>query len=186
MSGWLNWRTWVAALILAAVFSGVLFLATEEQFTLSGLDLFFMGTTIVSLGFNLSQVLRDRFKYQPLKNSLIGLFNDLKARQLRAHQRQTLINTRQGAELDAQAIRMQFSDYLQENVQNLGELREHVVAAIHTLDPDISNRQIFRASDFGLTDQERDFQNRAMEQFHNDAINAHQHAGNPGNEGPER
>lgn len=165
MSLWLNWKTAIASISLGLIVSFALFLLTGRSFMLSGLDLFFALTTIISLGFNLWQLFRDRYKYEPLKNSLIGLFNDLKSRQLRAHQRQLLVTSEAGAAATAEAMRLEFYDFVEETKIGLEQLREHVVAAIHTLDPEASTQQVFRAAEFGLTKKEREFREEGMDQF---------------------
>lgn len=165
MSAWLNWRTAVASSGLAVLIAGTLFLLTGQTFALSGLDLFFAITTAVSLGFNLWQLFRDRYKYEPLKNSLIGLFNDLKNRQLRAHQRQLLITSNAGMAAPVESVRLEFYDFVEEMKMSLEEVREHVVASIYTLDPDASTQQVFRAAEFGLNAKERQFREEGMDRF---------------------
>lgn len=165
MSHWLNFRTVIGSLAIGALLSYGLFTLTDRQFSLSGLDLFFAITTVISLGFNLWQLFRDQYKYEPLKNSLIGLFNDLKGKQLRAHQRSMLIFSKQALELPVEATRLEFYDFAQEMSQSLDQLREHVVASIQTLDPNASTQQVFRAAEFGLTEQERRFRTQGMERF---------------------
>jgi hypothetical protein len=172
ISAWLNWRTGLASVLIATLISVALFSLTDVNFSLSGLDLFFAVTTAISLAFNLWQLIRDKYKYAPLKNSLVGLFNDLKGRQLRAHQRILLITTPEGMSLDVEATRIQFYDFVQEMIQSLEQLREHVVASIHTVDPEVSNQHVFRAGDFGLTDQERKFKEEALQRFHQQARTA--------------
>src|SRR5690606_17733860 len=132
MSRWLNFRSIITAILLSLLISWGLFSAKGEEFKLSGLDLFFALTTLISLAFNLWQLFRDKYKYTPLKNSLIGLFNDLKGKQLRAHQRSMLIYTKHGLELPIEAARLEFYDFAQEMFQSLDQLREHVVASIQT------------------------------------------------------
>ena len=108
---------------------------------------------------------RDRYKYAPLKNSFIGLFNDLKGRQMRAYQRQLLITSPAGQAASVESVRLEFYDFVQETMQSLEQLREHIVAAIQTLDPETSTRQIFRAAEFGLNEQERRFREEGMERY---------------------
>lgn len=132
---------------------------------MSGLELFFALAASLSLGFNLWQLFRDRYKYAPLKNSLVGLFNDLKNRQLRAHQRQSLITSPAGMTASVEAVRLEFYDFVEESKMSLEEIREHVVAAIYTLDPDASTQQVFRAAEFGLTGKERQFREEGMNRF---------------------
>jgi len=165
ISGWFTWRTAIGSIVLAVIIAGVLFWFTKQPFSLSGLDLFFTLTTIVSLGFNLWQLFRDQYKYAPLRDSLIGLLNDLKGRQLPAHLRQQLITSPAGMTLPIEAVRLEFYDFVQGTIQDLEQLKEHVVASIHTLDPNVSNKEVFRAAEFGLTDQELQFRKEGMERF---------------------
>ena len=111
------------------------------------------------------QLFRDRYKYEPLKNSLIGLFNDLKGRQLRAHQRQLLITSNAGMAAPVEAVRLEFYDFVEETKMSLEEVREHVVASIYTLDPNASTQQVFRAAEFGLNMKERQFREEGMDRF---------------------
>lgn len=165
ISGWFTWQTAIGSVVLAVIFAGVLFWFTKQPFSLSGLELFFTLTTIISLGFNLWQLFRDRYKYAPLRDSLIGLLNDLKGRQLRAYLRQQLITSHAGMTLPIEAIRLEFYDFVQGTTQDLEQLKEHIVASIHTLDPNVSNKEVFRAAEFGLTDQELQFRKEGMERF---------------------
>jgi hypothetical protein len=104
MDSWFNWKTEIASIGFGLLFTATLFMWTGQTFTLSGLDLFFALTTVISFVFNLWQLFRDRYKYAPLKNSLLGLFNDLKSRQLRAHQRQLLITSQAGMAANVEAL----------------------------------------------------------------------------------
>ena len=165
MDGWFNWRTAVGSIVLGLAFAVLLFTWNEQQFTLSGLDLFFAVTTAVSVGFNLWQLFRDRYKYAPVSDTLIGLFNDLKGRQQRTYQRQLLITSHAGMALPLEAVRLEFYDFVNETTQALEQLREHVVAAIHIVDPSVSTQQIFRAAEFGLSERERRFREEDMESF---------------------
>jgi hypothetical protein len=165
MKGWLSCKTAVGSIVVGSILAVSLFVWTGRSFSLSGLDLYFAITTVISLGLNLWQLLRDRYKYAPLKDSLIGLFNDLKGRQLRAYQRQQLIISPKGQALPLEAIRLEFYDFVQETTQSFEQLREHVVASIQTLDPHASTQQVFRASEFGLTEQERQFRKERMDRF---------------------
>lgn len=48
---------------------------------------------------------------------------------------------------------------------SLEEVREHVVAAIYTLDPDASTQQVFRAAEFGLNAKEKQFREEGTDRF---------------------
>lgn len=163
MKVWFTWRTMIGSIVLGLAFTGTFILLTGQTVSLSGLDLFFTITTIISLGFNVWQFLRDQYKYAPLRDSLIGLFNDLKGRSLRAYMRQQLIVSHAGMTQTLESVRLQFYDFVQETTQDFEQLREHVVALINTLDPNLSSQEVFRAADFGLTEQERQFKKSFME-----------------------
>jgi hypothetical protein len=165
MRAWLNWRTAIGSIVLASIGTTALVVFAKTEVKLSGLDLFFAITTVISLGFNLWQLFRDRYKYEPLKNALLGLHNDLKGRSLRAHARQLLITSNAGMATPVEALRLEFYDFADETKMTYEELREHVVAAVHTLDSEASSQQVFRASEFGLNAQERQFREEGMERY---------------------
>ena len=169
MKGFFTFKSAVGSIVCGLVFAVALVYWTDRTFTLSGLDLFFAVTTVISLGFNLWQLFRDRYKYAPLKNSLIGLVNDLKNRQLRAHGRQILITSPAGVASSAEAVRLEFYDFAEETKLSLEQVREHVVAAIHTLDPDTSSSQVFHAAEFGLSEKERRFREEGLDRFMDNA-----------------
>ena len=63
MGSWFNWKTAIGSIAFGLLFAVTLFIWTGQPFSLSGLDLFFALTTVISLGFNLWQLFRDRYKY---------------------------------------------------------------------------------------------------------------------------
>lgn len=123
-------------------------------FTLSGLDLFFAATTVVSLGINLWQVSRERFKYDPLKNSLIAVFNDLKGKQLRTYNRQQLLLSPSSQKSTLEAIHREFFDFTAEMNLAFEQLKEHTVGQIHTLDPSVKSADVFQAAVFGMSEDD--------------------------------
>jgi hypothetical protein len=180
VKSWLSWRLAVGSVLCGMVFTILLFWWARQRLSLSGLDLFFAITTVISFGFNLWQLFRDKYKYTPLRNSLIGLFNDLKSRQARSYQLQPLIVS-PPVELSLDAVRFEFYDFVQENIQGLEQLREHVVAGIYTLDPEASTQEVFRASEFGLTEGEKAFRQEWMERTKADAQKAAESLPQPNN-----
>jgi hypothetical protein len=169
MNTWFNWRTVVGSTVLAVILAGTLFLVAGKSFALSGLGLFFAITTVISMGMNMYQLIRDRMKYRmkyrPLNNQLIGVHNDLKNRGLRAYQRQLLLTTPEGMAADVNSLRLEFFDFTNETNLAFNTLREHVVAIIHTLDPNATSSRVFRAADFGLNEQERAFNATYMKRY---------------------
>lgn len=129
---------------------------------LDALNLFFVVTTILSLAFNLYQFMQERHRHGPLRNALISLSNGLKAKQLRYHEAQSNVValTKSGANINVLAVELY--DSIREILHDLEELREHVVGAVLTLDPNASEA-VFRASEFGLNDQEKQFRREGMD-----------------------
>lgn len=165
MTGFMSWRTAIGSIACGLLLTTTFLYWSGRSIALSGLDLFFAVTTVISLGFNLWQLFRDRYKYAPLKNSLIGLVNDLKNRQLRAHGRQILITSPAGVASSVESVRLEFYDFTEETKMSLEQVREHVVAAIHTLDPETSSSQMFHAAEFGLSEKERRFREEGTDRF---------------------
>jgi hypothetical protein len=81
-----------------------------------------------------------------------------------------------GNALPREALQLEFYDFVDETTQSLEQLREHVVAAIHTLDPDASSQQVFRAAEFGQNEQEQRFRVEGMERFIKDSAEAAERA----------
>jgi hypothetical protein len=54
---------------------------------------------------------------------------------------------------------------VEETKMSLEQVREHVVAAIYTLDADASTQQVFRAAEFGLNAQERQLREEGLDRF---------------------
>ena len=160
-----NVRYYLVSIVSGLVGAAILFYANAVPFTLSGLDLFFAGTTIISLGFNLWQLSRERFKYEPLKNSLIAVFNDLKAKQLRAHNRQQLLLSASSQKSTLEATQREFFDFTAEMNLAFEQLKEHTVGAIHTLDASVSSSDVFRAANFGMTEDELRQRKEYLESF---------------------
>lgn len=133
--------------------------------SLSTLDLFFVGTTCISIAINIWQIARDRHKYAPLKYHLIALFNDLKSRQLRTFQREQLLLLPVTANLPQHAIVLSFVDFIRETQQGLEQLREQTVGAIYSVDPDVSGTQVFRAAEFGLNEEEMKIRKEHMRRY---------------------
>jgi hypothetical protein len=64
-----------------------------------------------------------------------------------------------------EAVRLEFYDFAEETKQALEQLREHVVAAIHTLDPGASTQEVFRAADFGMSEKEKRLRLEGFERY---------------------
>jgi hypothetical protein len=132
---------------------------------LSMLDVFFIVSALISLGFNLWQWVKDKNRYDPIVNALIGVFNDLKDRELRAYQKALLLEHQTFKAMSAEALRASFWDFAQEMIRANEQLREHIASVIYTLKPEASTETIYKAAEFGLTPEERQFRKQNAERY---------------------
>ena len=137
---------------------------------LTGLEIFFISTTIISVFFNLFQLVvwwRDRKNlYRPISNSLVGLFNDIKAKATHAYMNQQLLFSQINPHKDINTLRWEFAAFTQTVINYLQGFQESVVAVLVSLNPnDRDGRQAFRAGEYGQTEQEKQMRQDMMERF---------------------
>jgi hypothetical protein len=137
---------------------------------LTGLDIIFLGITIISVFLNIIQLLvwrRDRKNlYQPISNSLVGLFNDIKAKATHAYMNYQLLFNQINPHKDINTLRWEFAAFTQTVINYLQGFQEQVVAVLVSLSPnDRDGRQVFRAGEYGLTEQEKQMRQELMERF---------------------
>jgi hypothetical protein len=135
---------------------------------LTFLEVVFIITTIVSLFFNFFQFAvwwRDRKNlYQPISNNLVGLFNDIKAKTAYAYTKQQLHYSKTNPHKEINTLRWEFADFNQTVISYLQGFQESVVALILSLNPkDRLGFQAFRATEYGLTDEEKKMRQDWME-----------------------
>lgn len=131
----------------------------EIALNLTGLEIFFIITTLLSLVGNVIQFMmgyRDR-KYilKPISSSLIAIFNDIKNKTLHAFIEQgALGNPKNPHTIDT--LKWQSASFAQAMITYLQGLQEAVVGVLVTLNPkDKEGKEVFRASDYGLTEEEK-------------------------------
>ena len=121
------------------------------EFTIK--ELIFLALAIISLVINIIQWQKKKTLYKPIKNDLVGLFYDIAVKRLHYHTRQKELEGPTNPYSDLNALKHSFLTFVRGTLIDLSGIREHVVAALETMD--ISDREIFKASDFGLTSEEK-------------------------------
>lgn len=113
-----------------------------------------IGIGVVSLILNLVQYLRDRYKYKPIYNSLLGMFNQIRldTQSLTTH-RQILIDEN-NPHNDFQALLWDYAQFIDRIINSYSGMREHIVSALKAINE--SEQKIFRAQEFGLTNAEKE------------------------------
>lgn len=134
--------------------------------TLSLLEIFFIATAVISLFFNISQW-RDRRKfYVPFTNSLVALFNDLKNKSNALLLFQNTLFNPKNPHTDIQTLRWEFAQLLLSLNTDMQGFQESVVGLLVTLNPgDREGEIVFRAQEYGLTEQERELRKKHVKIF---------------------
>lgn len=129
---------------------------------LTGLEIFFISTTLISLFFNLYQFMVSRREKRalelPLTSTLVALFNEVKAQTLSVYRTQQFLFHPQNPHKDMETLRWAYLSFADSVMDFLRGFQEALVGALVTLNPDDKEGKLaFRASDFGLTDAEKKF-----------------------------
>lgn len=137
---------------------------------LTKLEVFFIATTLISLFFNVFQAMiwwRDQKNlFRPLSNSLVALFNDIKAKSLHCFFVQNTLWNPNNPHKEMDTLRWEYGAFTQTMITALQGFQESVVGVYTTLNPDDKDgAKVFRAADYGLTQQEREFKQKNLERL---------------------
>ena len=139
---------------------------------LTGLEIFFIGTTILALFLNLYQLMlsiKAKASLQaPLSNSLIALFNDVKSKSTSVFDTQQFLFHKQNPHKDIDTLRWEYFQFTKNVINFLNGFQENLVGALVTLNPeDKQGEKAFKAADYGLTEQEKEFKRTYMANIKN-------------------
>lgn len=140
--------------------------------SLSVLEIFFIATTIFSLFLNLFQLMiwwRDKKNlYNPVLNHLRGVFNDIKQKNISIYALQQRIFHNTNPHQDLNTLKWEYYNTMQLITSYLIGFQESVVSVIVSLNPkDKEGKEAFRASDYGLTESEKEIKSKSFEKFMN-------------------
>ena len=129
---------------------------------LTGLEIFFIATTVLSLFFNLYQFMTGRKEKEklrePLSNSLIALFNEIKQKSLNAYATQQFLFNASNPHNQIETLKWEYSLFAQNVMDSLKGFQEMVVGMLITLNPkDREGKIAFRSTEYGLTEYEKEF-----------------------------
>ena len=134
--------------------------------TFSGLEIFFVATTIVSLVFNIIQWREGKAAKDPLSNTLVGTFNEIRARVNYVHFAYGTIFSPNNPHADVQTLRWEFGHFLQGELSTLEGLQEQLVSVLVSLRPeDKTGALAFRARDYGLTEDDKEIRRLNFERY---------------------
>lgn len=142
----------------------------EVVLNLRTLEIFFIITTILSLFLNLYQLMRARKEKAalraPLSNSLIALFNDVKSKTTSVFETQQVLFSKQNPHKEIETLRWEYFQFTKNVINFLSGLQESLAAALVTLNPeDKEGEKVFKAANYGLTEQEKELKQGYMERF---------------------
>lgn len=139
----------------------------EVVLNLTGLEIFFIATTIFSLFLNLYQLMtakKERAALQsPLSNTLVALFNDVKSKSTSVFETQQFLFHKQNPNKDIDTLRWEYLQFTKNIINFLNGFQENLVGALVTLNPeDKQGEKAFKAADYGLTEQEKELKRGYM------------------------
>lgn len=142
----------------------------EAVLSLTGLEIFSIAATLISLFFNLVQYMQARKEKQalksPLTNMLIALFNDIKSKSSNVYMTQQLLYNPKNPIKEYEALRWEFFQFTQNVINYLVGFQEVLVGSLVTLNPDDKEgNQAFRASDYGLKTEEKELRKQFSKQW---------------------
>ncbi|MGB2691239.1 MAG: hypothetical protein WBC96_01965 [Thermodesulfobacteriota bacterium] len=139
-----------------------------KVFQFSGLELFFIGTTILFIIFNLYQLMETkRMKKElelPIHNSLVGLFNDIKSKMNTAYLIQSHLGHPSNPHKEINTLRWEYNQFILFSIGQLSGFQESVVSILSTLNPkDKEGKDIAKAKDYGLSEDDRKLRDQLMQ-----------------------
>jgi hypothetical protein len=142
---------------------------------LTGLEIFFIATTIVSLFLNLYQMMiakKEKAALQaPLSNSLIALFNDVKSKTTKVFETQEFLFHKQNPHKEIETLRWEYFQFTKNVMNFLNGFQESLVGILVTLNPeDKQGEKAFKAADYGLTEQEKELKRGYMDRLKDQQI----------------
>jgi len=134
--------------------------------SLTGMEVFFIIATFILLVFNVIQWRESRTSKEPLSNTLVGTFNDIKLKANTVLFTYNALFNPKNPHKDVNTLRWEYGLFLQYVINFLQGLQEQVVSVLVSLRPDDKEGELaFRARDYGLTEQDKELRRESFEQF---------------------
>ena len=132
--------------------------------TLTGLEIFFVVTTVISLVFNVIQWRDGKSAREPLSNALVGTFNEIKSRANYVTFAYSALFDANNPHKIVDTLRWEHGHFLQSELNALEGFQEQLVSVLVSLRPeDKSGDLAFRAGDYGLTEQDKEIRRMNFE-----------------------
>jgi len=134
--------------------------------SLTGLELFFIVTTLISLGFNVLQWRESKASKEPLASALISIFNDIKSKSNVVLFSYNALFNPANPHKDIDTLRWECGLFMQNVLAQLQGFQEQVVGMLVSLRPDdVDGKLVFRATEYGLTQQDKDLRQQNFERI---------------------
>ncbi len=148
----------------------------EPTIHLTGLEIFFIVATVISLLYNAYQFMELRkFKQlmlNPIHSQIVGLFNDIKSKLTTIFLTQQLLTNPKSPHKDLETLRWEYYLFTFTIVGYLNGFQEIVRGVLATLKPeDKTGEAAFKAADYGLTEQERKIRDEYVKRYATQASN---------------
>ncbi|MCH8029591.1 MAG: hypothetical protein IH874_06645 [Candidatus Dadabacteria bacterium] len=137
----------------------------QTLLSLTGLEIFFICSTIISLVFNLLQWRYRKASKEPLSNSLVAIFNDIKSKTNGVFLVYNALFNLNNPHKDINTLRWEYGLFAQSVIGYLQGFQEQLFGVLVSLKPeDKGGQQAFRATDYGLTEQEKELREQYFQQ----------------------
>jgi hypothetical protein len=124
---------------------------------LTGLEVFFISTTMISLFINLIQMWDRRMRLKPIMNSLIAAFNETKTLTNHLSWIFNIVFQPDNPHREIATLRWEYGHVTQMVISSLAAHQETLVGILVTLNPgDPTGKETFRAANYGLTQEEQE------------------------------
>ncbi|MDA2918716.1 hypothetical protein MYX76_04370 [Desulfobacterota bacterium AH_259_B03_O07] len=138
----------------------------EVILELTTLEIIFVGTTLVFGFFNILQWRDSRKLKSTIYNPVVALFNDIKSKQNNTFLIQQLIYSPKNPHKDLDTLKLDYYEFTNSVIGFLNGFQESVVGLLVTLkDEDREGKEIFKAANFGLTEQDKRIRDEYMKRL---------------------
>lgn len=137
----------------------------ETVLSLTPLEIFFICLSIISLVLNILQWKERKASKEPLSNSLVSIFNDIKSKSNNIYFVYSALFSENNPHKDIETMRWEYGLFAQSVLGYFQGFQEQLVGVLVSLKPeDKDGQQAFRAADYGLTEKEKDLREQYLDQ----------------------
>lgn len=142
--------------------------------SLTPLEIIFLITSIISIILNILQRKERKSMNEPLSNTLRSLFNDIKSKENTTFLILNALFNPKNPHKSVHTLKWEYGLFAQSVLSDFQGFKEILVGALRTLNPnDIEGKHVVQASDYGLTEREKEIRHQYFEKQQEDGSKIH-------------